>query len=153
MTEISTATAPLASDAVADVAASETMYFRLGGLATIDRLVDAFYHHMDRHLEGAAIRALHRKDLGPTKAVLKQYLAEWTGGPALYSQSRGHPRLRMRHMPFPIGPAERDAWLFCMREALAETVESAELRDYLSRAFTKLADWVRNDPDNPHDRR
>jgi len=153
MTTPSAAAAASSPCAIEDDVDHVTVYVRLGGRETIDRLVDAFYRQMDLRLEGAPVRALHQQDLGPTKAVLQQYLVEWTGGPALYSQSRGHPRLRMRHMRFPIGPTERDAWMFCMRAALAEVVESAELRDYLSCAFAKLADWVRNDPDNPHDQR
>lgn len=73
------------------------------------------------------------------------------GGPPLYSQERGHPRLRMRHLGFKIGEAERDAWLACMRGALEEVIADAPLRELLE-AFFKLADWMRNQPGNPHDR-
>jgi hemoglobin len=57
----------------------------------------------------------------------------------------------MRHMRFPIGPAERDAWMDCMTGALEEVVDDAELRVQLAQSFYKLADWVRNDDGNPHD--
>lgn len=133
--------------------ADATHFSRIGGATTVDRLVEAFYAQMDKLPEARTIRALHANDLSATKDVLKRYLGEWMGGPPLYSQERGHPRLRMRHVRFRIGEAERDAWLLCMRGALKEVVADAALRDELFQAFFKLADWVRNQPGNPHDRR
>ncbi len=94
---------------------------------------------------------MHAKDLASVRGVLKLYLGEWLGGPKVYSQERGHPRLRMRHMEFRIGAAERDAWMTCMRGALNDVVRDAALRAQLEQAFYKLADWVRNDDGNPHD--
>jgi hemoglobin len=128
-----------------------TPFSRIGGQAAIDALVDAFYFRMDTLPEARVIRAMHADDLSSVKKVLKNYLGEWMGGPALYSQERGHPRLRMRHMPFRIGEAERDAWMLCMTGALEEVVEDASLRAQLQQSFFKLADWVRNDDGNPHD--
>lgn len=128
-----------------------SLFDAIGGQAVIDRLVDSFYDRMDRLPEAKTIRAMHAKDLTEVRDVLKRYLGEWMGGPKLYSQERGHPRLRQRHMRFSIGAAERDAWMACMQGALDETVENEALRDHLSQAFFKLADWVRNDSGNPHD--
>jgi hemoglobin len=128
-----------------------SMFERIGGTVTIDRLVESFYQRMDTLPEARGIRAMHRDDLGSTKQVLKRYLSEWTGGPKLYSPEKGHPRLRQRHMGFPIGSAERDAWLLCMRGALDETVADAAAREELDAALTKLADWMRNQAGNPHD--
>ncbi|ACK52535.1 globin [Methylocella silvestris BL2] len=124
----------------------------IGGAAAVDHLVESFYRNMDERPEAQAIRAIHAEDLGSTKAILKLYLGEWLGGPALYSQKRGHPRLRMRHVRFSIGPRERDAWLACMNAALDEVVAEVKLRDRLKSAFLKLADWLRNDPENAHDK-
>ncbi len=132
-------------------AAEITMFERIGGLSTIDRLVDSFYRRMDTLPEAERIRAMHSGDLSGIKAVLNHYLAEWTGGPPLYSRERGHPRLRARHLGFPIGEAERDAWLLCMRGALEETVADAEARAGIDAALTRLADWMRNQAGNPHD--
>jgi hemoglobin len=73
------------------------------------------------------------------------------GGPKLYSAAKGHPRLRQRHLPFAIGEAERDAWLFCMRGALDEAIEDAGAREEIYAALKKLADWMRNTSGNPHD--
>jgi hemoglobin len=134
-------------------AQSEAHFTRIGGAAAIDRLVEAFYARMDTLPEAATIRAMHAPDLTATKEVLKRYLGEWMGGPKLYSAERGHPRLRMRHIRFRIGEAERDAWLLCMSGALDEVVADVDLRVKLLSAFTRLADWMRNDPGNPHDRR
>ena len=138
------------SGAAAEVA---TNFARIGGAAAVDRLVETFYARMDILPEAATIRAMHGSDLTATKDVLKRYLGEWMGGPKLYSAERGHPRLRMRHIRFEIGEAERDAWLLCMTGALDEVVADEALRAELLLAFTKLADWMRNDPSNPRDRK
>jgi hemoglobin len=130
-----------------------TNFIRIGGQNAIDRLVDAFYRRMDTLPEARGIRAMHQADLTSTKEVLKRYFGEWLGGPALYSAERGHPRLRKRHIHLRIGPDERDAWMLCMSGALEETVADAALRQALHDAFFKLADWVRNDPENAHDKR
>lgn len=127
------------------------MFERIGGAVTIDRLVEAFYAQMDRRPEARTIRAMHAQDLTGMKSVLKRYLSEWTGGPKLYSPEKGHPRLRQRHLGFAIGEAERDAWLSCMRAALADTIADDAARTELDGALAKLADWMRNQAGNPHD--
>ena len=128
-----------------------SMFERIGGEVTIDRLVESFYRRMDVLPEAQGIRAMHAQDLVPIKQVLKRYLTEWTGGPKLYSVEKGHPRLRQRHMGFSIGNAERDAWLLCMRGALEETVADGAARQELDLAMSRLADWMRNQAGNPHD--
>jgi hemoglobin len=138
---------------MSDVAVTVSMFERLGGVVVIDRLVESFYRRMDSLPEAAGIRAMHPDDLAITKQVLKRYLSEWTGGPKLYSPEKGHPRLRQRHMGFPIGSEERDAWLLCMRGALAETVADDAAREEVDLALTRLADWMRNQAGNPHDAR
>jgi hemoglobin len=129
-----------------------TYFSMIGGAPAVDRLVESFYARMDTFAGARAIRAMHDADLAPTKAILKAYLGEWLGGPTLYSQKRGHPRLRMRHTRFAIGPAERDAWMTCMKGALAETIADDAIRGQIEQKLYQLADWVRNDEDNPHDR-
>ena len=136
-----------------DSDAAISMFERIGGSATIDRMVDRFYDRMDTLPEAQVIRAMHADDLGLIRDVLKRYLTEWTGGPKLYSPEKGHPRLRQRHLGFAIGDSERDAWLLCMRGALAETVADAQARQDVDAAMTKLADWMRNQAGNPHDAR
>ena len=120
------------------------MFARIGGAETIDRLVEEFYGRMDALAEAQHIRRMHPPNLSGIKLTLKNYLTEWTGGPKLYSPEKGHPRLRQRHIQFPIGDAERDAWLSCMRGALEMTVTDADARRDLDAALTGLADWMRN---------
>lgn len=128
-----------------------TMFERVGGEYTVDRLVEAFYERMEALPEARGIRAMHPSDLGPTKRLLKRYLTEWMGGPKLYSAEKGHPRLRQRHLGFSIGEAERDAWLLCMTGALSATVHEEAARQEIAGVLQKLADWMRNQPGNPHD--
>jgi hemoglobin len=123
-----------------------TLYELIGGQPVVDNLVDTFYRRMDTLPEAATIRAMHAPDLSHVNIVLKKYLGEWLGGPNLYSSERGHPRLRMRHLPFRIGEAERDAWLLCMRGALEETVTAVEIREPIYEKLSALADWMRNQP-------
>jgi hemoglobin len=117
---------------------------RVGGRAAVVRLVDAFYRAMDTRPEAATLRALHEPDLSHTQAVLVQYLCEWMGGPKDYSGQRGNPMLRRRHQPFAIDAAARDAWMGCMRQALAECIDDEGLRAELDAAFWKIADFIRN---------
>jgi len=119
-------------------------YQLLGGEAAVTRLVDRFYQLMDELPEAAAIRALHPQDLTQAKNKLFMFLSGWLGGPPLYEERFGHPRLRRSHLPFPIDEAARDAWMLCMTQALTEQVENAELRAQLIDSFFKTADFLRN---------
>lgn len=119
-------------------------YARLGGQDAVVRLVDAFYRAMDELPQARDIRAMHEADLGPTRRLLTRYLSEWMGGPRLYTPDRGPPKLRRRHMPFAIDAAARDAWMDCMRLALAQTCADAGLRAELEAAFAKVAEALRN---------
>lgn len=122
----------------------QTHYERIGGPDKIRALVDAFYRHMDELPEAYGIRKMHAEDLAGSRQKLFDFLSGWMGGPQLYVEKHGHPMLRRRHLPFPIGDAERDQWLMCMRLALAEVVESEPLRAELYAAFVKVADHMRN---------
>ena len=122
----------------------------IGGEGPIGQLVERFYFYMDTLPEAAGIRALHEPDLGHAKQVLVKFLIEWLGGPKVYSAERGHPRLRQKHITFPIGEAERDAWMLCMKHAMADVVPDATLRQQLEQAFFKTADFIRNDKGSKH---
>ena len=121
-------------------------FARIGGEKIVEALVDAFYREMEVRPEARRIRAMHPDNLGPVKAVLKLHLVEWLGGPQDYSAQRGHPRLRARHARFPIGPAERQAWLACMDAALEQVVGDADLRAELRVAFRRTAEAIVNRP-------
>lgn len=137
--------------AAGDAPGRPSHFERLGGVPAIEQLVERFYALMDSLPEAAGIRAMHGPDLAPVKAVLVRFLTEWTGGPQAYSAERGHPRLRRKHLPFAIGSAERDAWMRCMAGALDSLVTDPELKDQLTRAFLKTADFIRNDKGSSHD--
>src|SRR5215831_16606069 len=91
------------------VGTPETFYDAVGGEETFRRIVGRFYEEVAKD---EMLRALYpEEDLGPAEERLRMFLMQYWGGPHTYSDQRGHPRLRMRHMPFTIGEAERDAWL------------------------------------------
>lgn len=126
-----------------------TAFEYIGGQPVIDAIVDDFYRRMDTLPEAKQIRAMHAADLAPINLILKKYLAEWLGGPKHYSAERGHPMLRARHLPFPIGIADRDAWMLCMNGALDAHVAAGPVRENIREAIGNLADWMRNLPGEP----
>jgi hemoglobin len=119
-------------------------YQRIGGDAAIRKLVDRFYELMDELPETYAARKIHPADLTESGNKFFDFLSGWLGGPQRYMEKHGHPMLRRRHLPYAIGPEERDQWLLCMKLALEEGVDDALLRDALYGAFTRLADHMRN---------
>jgi len=124
---------------------TRTYYERIGGETAVRRLVARFYELMDSLPEAADIRNLHA-DLSSAEEKLFQFLSGWMGGPPLYTERYGHPRLRMRHMPFAIAESQRDQWMMCMNRALADTVEDKALCAEISAALYKVADFMRNQP-------
>jgi hemoglobin len=117
-----------------------SFYDAVGGEETFRRLVHRFYEGV---AEDPVLRPLYPEpDLTAAEERLRGFLIQYWGGPKTYSEQRGHPRLRMRHMPFVIGEAERDAWLRHMRDAvdtldLPEELET-QLWDYLVYAAHSL---------------
>jgi hemoglobin len=123
---------------------ADTFYAAIGGEPTFRRLVDTFYAGV---AQDPPLRALYPEaDLGPAAERLRLFLIQYWGGPGTYSEQRGHPRLRMRHAPFAINEAARDAWLTHMRAAVDSLqlppAYAETLWEYLSRA----ADSMRNIP-------
>lgn len=121
-----------------------TPYELLGGDEAVRRLVDRFYDLMDAAPEAAHIRAMHARSLKVSREKLYLFLAGWLGGPPLYVERFGHPMLRARHLPFPIGVQARDEWLWCMDQALDEQEMPEMLREYLKDRFRGVADHMRN---------
>jgi len=91
-----------------------------------------------------ALRDAHGSSLDGARDKLFWFLCGWMGGPEHYTERFGHPRLRMRHMPFSIGVLERDQWLACMDQAMSELDVDPVLRERLGASFFKTADWMRN---------
>jgi len=123
---------------------SDTAFVRIGGEPAVAALVQRFYDLMELEPQYRVLRAVHGPDLSPARQKLFWFLCGWMGGPQHYVERFGHPRLRMRHMPFSIGIQERDQWLACMLQAMQETGLAPELRDRLNAAFFQTADWMRN---------
>ena len=122
-------------------------YERMGGEVVMRRLVDRFYDLMDEDPDYYGVRKLHPQDLSSSRQKLFMFLSGWTGGPPLYTDKYGEPRMRTRHMPFAIGVAERDQWLSCMNRAMEDIQLDEELRKNLARAFYQTADFMRNQPE------
>lgn len=123
---------------------SATPYDRLGGESAVRQLVQRFYELMDQLPEAHAIRRLHPESLSGSETMLFEYLSGWFGGPNLYIAKKGHPRLRMRHGPYPIGVRERDEWMMCMTQALTEQIEDVNFRNALIQQFSDLATHMIN---------
>lgn len=121
-----------------------THYDMLGGEAGIAHLVNRFYDIMDELPEAWELRKIHTQDLQPARDKLFKFLSGWLGGPGLYEAEYGHPRLRARHLPFPVDTQMRDQWLLCMNMALDEQVSDELLKMQLKASFANVADHMRN---------
>jgi len=121
-----------------------TPYQLLGGAAGIEQLVQRFYVLMDELPEAYAVRQIHPQSLQGSATSLFDFLSGWFGGPPLYMQKKGHPRLRMRHAPYAINQTLRDEWMLCMTQALQEQVADAPFRDWLVQTFAQMADHMIN---------
>jgi len=128
-----------------------TVFEQVGGMAFFVDLVDRFYAGV---AEDEVLRPMYPQDLGEAPQWLALFLAQYWGGPTSYNEARGHPRLRMRHMPFRVDVAARDAWLTHMIAALREAeprgaaADDADLGDAIRGAmtdyFVRSADFLRN---------
>lgn len=123
---------------------TETLYNAIGGDDAVRALVHRFYELMDTLPEAALCRSLHPADLGGSAEKFYEYLSGWLGGPPLYTEKRGHPRLRRRHFVAEIGPQARDEWLLCFTRALEETVAHPQLRAIILEPVTRLAHHMQN---------
>ena len=126
----------------------ETLYERVGGMAFFERLVDEFY----RGVAGDDVLLPlypEQSDLSGARRRLTLFLAQYWGGPRTYDDERGSPKLRMRHMPFTVGPLQRDRWLQHMTAAVDATTDDPTVRDALIGYFVPAAEHMRNDTGLP----
>ncbi|MFT6394563.1 MAG: hemoglobin [Methylophilaceae bacterium] len=125
-----------------------TLYELLGGdesgIENIRLLVETFYDMMDSSEKATELRAIHAPDLTEAREKLFMFLTGWTGGPQLYIEQYGHPRLRARHMPFSIGETERDQWMFCMISAMHEISIEEPILTKMATQLYGVADFMRN---------
>lgn len=118
----------------------QNFFAEVGGAPVFHKIVARFYEEV---AGDDVLRPIYpEEDLGPAEERLRMFLEQYWGGPRTYSDQRGHPRLRMRHAPFRIGPIERDAWLRCMRIAVDEAgldePHRAQLWQYLQYAAASM---------------
>ena len=120
-----------------------TLYEAAGGMAFFEALVDRFYDGVEAD---PVLLSLYPQpdDLAPARRHLTLFLAQYWGGPTTYGDERGHPRLRMRHVPFAIGPEARDHWLECMNRAIADLDPPAPIAERLTEYFAFAAESMRN---------
>jgi hemoglobin len=125
------------------VTAEISLYDVAGGMPFFESLVDRFYAGV---ASDPVLRAIYPEpdDLAGARHRLTLFLAQYWGGPRTYDAERGHPRLRMRHAPFAIGPVERDAWLTHMNAAIAATGAPAGVADRLRAYIEMAAEAMRN---------
>ncbi len=122
----------------------QTPFEQMGGEKKLRELVVRFYELMDTLPQAQAIRAMHPDDLNSSIDKLYMFLSGWLGGPPLYVEKFGHPRLRARHLPFPIDESARDQWLACMFQAMEDVGLDKGLQFQLRQAFTQTANHMRN---------
>lgn len=120
----------------------QTPYERMGGAATFHAIVKRFYENVQKTPD---LHAMYpEEDLGPAEERLRMFLEQYWGGPTTYSEQRGHPRLRMRHMPFTVTPTQRDNWLECMHDAVGSVEMDKQARDELWNYLVRAADSMVN---------
>ena len=121
-----------------------TTYEKIGGEAAVGKLCDRFYELMATVPQFKELRAMHPEDLQGSRDKLFMFLSGWMGGPDLFVEKFGHPRLRGRHMPFAIGVQERDQWVACMALAMEDIGLGEDIRKTLLNNFFHTADFMRN---------
>ena len=121
---------------------SNTPYDALGGEPGVRALADAFYDRMET--DAPTVRALHPGDLTESRQKFFEFLSGWLCGPQLYMSKHGHPRLRMRHNPFPIDQAAADEWIHCMSLALDDCGIRGPVREFLDARFSHVANFLKN---------
>lgn len=122
-----------------------TPFEEIGGADAVRALADAFYDVVEG--DSPRLREMLPRNTSKTRDKFSMYLSGWLGGPPLYEQKWGHPRLRMRHLPFEIGRFEADEWMKCMRAALKRCGVEEPLSGFLEERFEQLAQHMRNQPD------
>ena len=121
------------------------MYATVGGMPFFERLVDAFYNGVENDDVLAPLYP-EAPDFSGARRRLQLFLAQYWGGPGIYSSERGHPRLRMRHFPFLVGPLQRDRWLFHMTKAVESVTTEGPIRQELLDYFSMAAEQMMNTP-------
>lgn len=124
--------------------AEKTPYEELGGEEVLRKICHRFYEIMSTMPEVKSLRDMHPENIKISEEKLFMFLSGWLGGPGLFVERYGHPRLRARHLPFSIGKAERDMWMICMVQAFDDLKIAEPLRSDLLHSLLKLAHHMIN---------
>ena len=116
---------------------AETPYEEIGGDGTVRAIAEAFYDIVER--ESPVLRAMLPPDTSGSRRKLHQFLSGWTGGPPLYWEEHGHPRLRLRHAPFPIDEAAAEEWARAMRQAIDVVGMPGRAAEFLKQQLSTAA--------------
>lgn len=122
---------------------TRNLFEAIGGFETLDRLIPAFYKRVGNHPE---LIPIFPDDLTEVARKQQLFLTQFLGGPPLYSEERGHPRLRRRHLPFEITPVRKDAWLECMEAAMIEAEIEEPYFSFMLERLTMTATHMMNTP-------
>lgn len=122
----------------------QTLYEAIGGSEKLEKLVDIFYSHVHKH---PSLIPIFPSDLTETARKQKQFLTQFLGGPAYYTEEHGHPMLRARHLPFAITPSRRDAWLECMNKAIIEAKIPDPYNEIIFQRLAHTAQHMINTPE------
>ncbi|QTH72890.1 group II truncated hemoglobin [Pseudoalteromonas xiamenensis] len=125
-------------------APDKTPYEIMGGELAVRALANRFYDLMETEPFAKPLYDMHPLPLDRIRQVFFEFLSGWLGGPDLFAEQYGHPRLRMRHMPFPIDKALRDQWMHCMNKALDIEIDNPLLREGLRNSLSQLATHMIN---------
>jgi len=133
------------SSSASTLSAKETPYSLIGEAQGVRDLVNAFYDEMETNIHLKELLAVHQQPLDGIREKFFEYLSGWLGGPPLFEQKYGHPRLRQRHMHVKITKKQSDLWMQCMRIALDKSVRDKEIKVQLLQAFHQLANHMINE--------
>lgn len=123
------------------------MYDLIGGEPVLRKICQRFYEVMNTLPETKGVRDMHPENMKGSEEKLFMFLSGWLGGPNLFQERFGHPRLRARHMPFKIGKSERDQWMICMVHAMEDAGVQEPYRSEMLHSILNLADHMRNQPE------
>ncbi|WAJ70304.1 group II truncated hemoglobin [Catenovulum adriaticum] len=121
-----------------------TPYYLIGGEKVVYQLANRFYDIMESDPHAADLLAIHPKPLNSVRVRFFEFLSGWLGGPDLFVQKYGHPRLRARHLPFSVTIHQRDLWMLCMNQALDDVIKNEQIRRELQKSFYQLATHMIN---------
>ncbi len=122
-----------------------SLYEAIGGAQTIEKIIPIMYKYVGKHPD---LISIFPDDLQESARKQQLFFTQFLGGPALYTEERGHPMLRRRHLPFEITPTRRDAWLSCLRKALDEAEVVEPYREIMYKRISMTAEHMMNSPDS-----